>query len=136
VCSTPRRASSDRAVTCRVAGCSAVQLLSELEAERQRDVTMGNANAVNSLQMHIYITRPERNFPTPPLRDNVGIPSALAQYASFTPQLLLEVRAAVARVGTSARCGVTAQSTFVCVCNRCRCLFRDGTAHDAPDGER
>ena len=67
------------------------QLLCELEAERCRDISMGNANPANRLQLHIFIPRPERGYPTPPLRENVGLDDALAQYAQFTPDLLLEV---------------------------------------------
>ncbi len=69
-----------------------LQLLCELEAERARDMVMGNTNPTNQIQLHIFITRPERNFPTPPLRENVGLDPALLHYAPFTPDLLLEVQ--------------------------------------------
>ncbi len=68
-------------------------MLCELEAERNKDLTMGNTNPANSIQLHIFVTRPERGYPTPPLRENVGLDSNLAQFASFTPGQLLEVGA-------------------------------------------
>lgn len=69
-----------------------VQLLCELEAERMRDITMGNANVGNMLQMHVFVTRAERSFPTPQLKANADIPLEMKQYTgdALTPAVLLE----------------------------------------------
>lgn len=57
-----------------------------------RDISMGNANEGNLLQIHLFVTRADKNFPTPALKANADITDEMKRYTgeNLMPAVLLE----------------------------------------------
>jgi ferredoxin-NADP reductase len=63
--------------------------LTELEAERARDVFGGNINPKNFLEMHVFVTQVKADAKLPDLLESAVIPPALEDFANFTVDDLL-----------------------------------------------
>lgn len=66
-----------------------VQLLAELQAERARDIAARNVNALNHIEIHVFVTRVDNNMKVPPLEDNARLPPAMQAMAPFSPAQLM-----------------------------------------------
>lgn len=67
-----------------------VQLLTELQAQLDRDRATANVKDSNYIEMNIYVTRAEDSYPTPPLRESAELSEEYRPFAAFTPKQLLE----------------------------------------------
>lgn len=67
-----------------------IQALTELAAERARDVAAGNVNAENTVEIHLFVTRVRKDVPVPELLEAAQLPPGVAASAPFTPARLME----------------------------------------------
>ena len=66
-----------------------VQLLSELQAERAKDIKAHNVESDNTLSIHIFVTSVKEDHPVPQLLEAASLPERLTPHAKFLPHDLL-----------------------------------------------